>query len=84
MAAAAGAAVLPAAAHAAKQASSVGGPVLLTVTGSIGRGNRGPLDPALDQMMKKQGVAFDRAHTFDFAALTALPAQTITPTLEYD
>lgn len=60
------------------------GPVLLTVTGAIGRGNRGPLDPALDQMMKKQGVTFDRAHTFDFAALTALPAQTITPTLEYD
>jgi hypothetical protein len=60
------------------------GPALLTVTGLIGVGNRGPLDPALDQMMKKQKISFDKAHTFDFAALTALPAVTIKPTLEYD
>ncbi len=60
------------------------GPTLLTLTGTIGAGNRGPLDPALDQLMKKQGVAFDRAHTFDFTALRALPAITIKPTLEYD
>ncbi len=59
-------------------------PVILTVTGAIGRGNRGPLDPALDQMMKKQGVQFDKAHVFDFAALTALSSVTIRPTLEYD
>jgi hypothetical protein len=59
-------------------------PALLTVTGAIGRGNRGPLDPALDQMMKKQNVRFDKAHTFDFAALTGLPSVTIRPTLEYD
>jgi hypothetical protein len=56
----------------------------LTVTGAIGRGNRGPLDPAFDQMMKKQGMAFERAHAFDFAALTALPSVSIKPTLEYD
>ncbi len=60
------------------------GPTLLTVTGAIGRGNRGPLDKALDQMMVKQQLAFDRAHTFDFEALRALPAVTIRPTLEYD
>jgi len=59
-------------------------PVLLTVTGAIGRANRGPLDPALDQMMQKQGVRFDKGWTFDFAALAALPSVTIRPTLEYD
>jgi hypothetical protein len=57
---------------------------LLTVTGAIGRGNRGPLDPALDQMMHKQKIKFEKAHTFDFAAITALPAVLIKPTLEYD
>lgn len=60
------------------------GPTLLTVTGAIGRGNRGPLDKALDQMMAKQQLAFDRAHVFDFEALRAMPATTIRPTLEYD
>jgi hypothetical protein len=60
------------------------GPTLLTVSGRIGAGNRGPLDPALDQMMAKQKISFDKAQVFDFAALTALPAVTIRPTLEYD
>ena len=60
------------------------GPGLLTVTGAIGRGNRGPLDQALDQMMAKQQLTFERAHVFDFAALLALPAVTLKPTLEYD
>ena len=59
-------------------------PALLTVTGSIARTNRGPLDPALDQMMVKQKLAFEKAYAFDFAALAALPATTIKPTLEYD
>lgn len=60
------------------------GPVLLTVTGAIGKGNRGALDPALDQLLKKHGVKFDKAHTFDARALAALPAVGIRPTLEYD
>ncbi|MDY0974342.1 molybdopterin-dependent oxidoreductase [Massilia sp. CFBP9012] len=60
------------------------GPTLLTITGAITRSNRGALDPALDQMMAKQKLAFDRAYGLDFAALTALPARTIRPTLEYD
>jgi hypothetical protein len=64
--------------------SNDSGPVLLTVTGAIGAGNRGALDPALDQMMAKQKLQFNRAHTFDFAALRALPQTTIRPTLEYD
>lgn len=83
-AAALSAAALPAGAHAAKSAFSSRGPTLLTVTGAIGRRNRGPLDPAFDQMMKKQGVQFDRAYAFDFAALDALPSVPIRPTLEYD
>jgi hypothetical protein len=74
----------PAFANTPKQAGSVDGPALVTVTGAIGLGNRGPLDPALDQLMKKQGLKFDKAHAFNFAALTSLPAVTIKPTLEYD
>lgn len=76
------AAALPGAAFA--KSATASGPVLLTVTGAIGKGNRGPLDPALDQLMKKHGVKFDKAHTFDTAALDALPGVTIRPTLEYD
>ena len=60
------------------------GPVLLTISGSITRPNRGALDPALDQMMAKHKLAFARARAFDFAALARLPARTIRPTLEYD
>ena len=69
---------------AAPQGLHLVGPGLLTVTGAIGRGNRGPVDAALDQMMVKQQISFDRAHVFDFHALLALPATTIRPTLEYD
>lgn len=68
----------------AEQSNPKRGPPLLTVGGAITRANRGALDPALDQMMAKQKVAFDTARTFDFAALTALPVVTIKPTLEYD
>jgi len=60
------------------------GPALLTVTGAIAHGNRGPLDPALDQMMHKHQVTFTKAWAFDYASLLALPPQTIRPTLEYD
>jgi hypothetical protein len=72
---------LPAAALAAPAAK---GPALLTVTGAIGKANRGALDPVRDQMMYKQKLSFDRAYSFDFAALLALPAVQIRPTLEYD
>lgn len=69
---------------ASSAAPAARGPALLTVTGAIARANRGPFDPALDQMMHKQQVQFDRAWAFDFAELAALPARTIRPTLEYD
>lgn len=75
-------AALPAAAQGTP--SSLRGPTLLTVSGAIGKGNRGPLDPQLEQMLAKQKVGFDKAHAFDFAAMTALPAVKIRPTLEYD
>jgi hypothetical protein len=69
---------------AAKPATASKGPVLLTISGPVLRANRGPLDPALDQMLKKHKVSFQQAHTFSFADLAALPAVTIRPTLEYD
>lgn len=66
------------------RAAAGNGPTLLTVTGAIGAGNRSKLDPVRDQMMVKQKLSFDKAYSFDFAALAALPALTIKPTLEYD
>ena len=83
-AAAAGALPLAGPAAASSLPAAPDGPALLTVTGNIARSNRGPFDPALDQMMHKHGVGFRQAWVFDAAALHALPAQTIKPTLEYD
>lgn len=65
-------------------AKSLKGPALLTVTGAITRTNRGPMDPVLDLMMAKQKLAFQKAHAFDFAALSAMPSIRLRPTLEYD
>ena len=74
----------PTVVHAQNGPRTTSGPVLLTISGLIGSGNRGPFDPALDQMMAKQKLGFGKAQAFDFAALVALPAITIKPTLEYD
>lgn len=82
--AALGAAALPGMAQAQLAPKAQKGPTVLTVSGLIGAGNRGALDPALDQMMAKQKIKFDKAQAFDFATLAALPAVTIKPTLEYD
>ena len=60
------------------------GPGLLTVSGAISRSNRGPLDPALDQLLVKHGTQFSKAWEFDAAMLARLPSVTIQPTLEYD
>jgi hypothetical protein len=78
------AALAVAALPAAAAPGSGRGPALLTITGAIGRSNRAALDPALDQMMHKQQISFSKAFALDFAALAALPAVTIKPTLEYD
>jgi hypothetical protein len=59
------------------------GPTLLTIAGAGVRANRGPFDPQRDQMMAKLKFNFAQAHAFDYAALTALPAVSIRPTLEY-
>lgn len=60
------------------------GPVLLTISGTIVKANRGPLDSALDQMMVKHGIQFDKALALDSATLSRMPAVQIKPTLEYD
>jgi hypothetical protein len=60
------------------------GPTLLTLSGDVRHPNRGGLDPALDQLMSKHGVHFERARCFTYADLAALPAVAIRPTLEYD
>jgi hypothetical protein len=68
----------------ARAAPKDAGPALLTISGAIDKPNRGKLDAVKDQMMYKQKVNFSQAHAFDFAAIAALPAITIKPTLEYD
>jgi len=79
-----GTALIPSFAFAQPAKAGRRGPPLLTVTGAIGRTNRGPLNPALDQLMLKHKVTFDKAYTFDFATIAALPGVSIKPTLEYD
>jgi len=71
-------------ARAQNSPKTASGPVLLTISGAIGAGNRGALDPALDQLMARHQISFAKAHAFDFRALTGMPAVTIKPTLEYD
>ena len=83
LAAASFAGLLPATTATAAAAHTTN-PTLLTHTGNITKTNRGPLDPALDQMMVKHGIDFTDAYQFDAAALRRLPAVTIRPTLEYD
>jgi hypothetical protein len=70
--------------HAATQAKAPSGPTLLTISGAISQSNRGALDAAIDQMMGKHGIQFDKAFALDAAALLRMPAVTIKPTLEYD
>jgi len=76
-------AALPSVVQAAGNGAS-GSPALLTVTGAITKTNRGPLDSVRDIMMARQKIAFEKAHAFEFATLTAMPAVTIKPTIEYD
>ena len=78
-----GAALVPLPAAAAKERAGAS-PVVLTLSGAITKANRGAMDPAIDALMAKHGVKFDKACALDFATLAALPAQTIKPTHEYD
>jgi hypothetical protein len=72
------------AARAAPAGTRAAGPAVLTVTGAIARSNRGPLDKVLDQLMARHHLQFERAFSFDLAALAALEQVAIRPTLEYD
>ena len=77
--------VLPAAGSAQAAKPVAAGPVLLTISGAaVTKTNRGAMDPALDQMMGKHGVQFDKALALDAAALQRMAAVQIKPTLEYD
>lgn len=77
--------VLPAASSVQAANPPTRGPALLTISGgAVTKGNRGPLDPALDQMMVKHGIQFSTALALDAAALQRMPAVQIKPTLEYD
>jgi len=81
---AAAAGILPAAAPTFGADAPNGGPVLLTLGGTIAKGNRGPVDPVLDQLMVRHGVAFSRALALDSERLQRLARIDIRPTLEYD
>ena len=70
--------------HASAAEPARKGPGLLTVSGALVKANRGPVDPALDQLLVKHGVKFDKAHVFDAESLRRLPVVRIKPTLEYD
>jgi len=78
-----GAVALPSRAGAA-QSPAHAGHGILTVTGAIARSNRGPLDPALDQLMVKHGPSSTRHGSSMPRWLARLPVVTIQPTLEYD
>jgi hypothetical protein len=63
---------------------SKGAPALLTVGGAITKGNRGPVDSTLDQLLVRHGVKFSNALALDAEKLQRLPQIDIRPTLEYD
>ncbi|SEB90304.1 hypothetical protein SAMN05216452_3616 [Nitratireductor aquibiodomus] len=50
---------------------------VLTVSGAIGKTNREAFDPFFDGFLKFHDKTFDKAYTFDWDALAALPQQTI-------
>ena len=58
--------------------------VILTITGALGKSNRGKSDEMVDQLMHRHGIHFAQAFTFTLAELLNIPAQTIRPTIEYD
>ena len=61
----------------AQDAPRPDGPVALTITGDVGRTNRGPLDPFADKLLVAQGAQFARAMEFDRAGLAALGMQKV-------
>ena len=61
-----------------------GSPVLLTVTGAIGKANRPRFDATRDILMGKHSIAFDKAFAIDYAMLAGLPPTRFDVTLECD
>jgi len=79
----AAAALLPAVTPSLADTTGKGIP-LLTIGGAIANGNRGPVDPVLDQLLVRHGINFSRALALDAERLQRLPRIDIRPTLEYD
>ena len=52
--------------------------VLLTVTGTIGESNRGPLDPKKDSLLALNKIEFNKAFAFDRPTLLSLEQGTVT------
>ena len=67
--------ILPA--LAADEAQAPRDMVVLTVSGMIGKTNRGPLDPRQDSLLALQKVDFPKAFAFDRATLLGLPQGTV-------
>jgi len=82
--AATAAAPLPVFAQSAQRTASASEPTLLTLTGDIARTNRGPFDKALDVLMGKHGLSFDKAYGIDYPMIAKLPVRHIDVTIEYD
>jgi hypothetical protein len=57
-------------------------PAILTVTGGIGKTNRGPFDAFGDALFAKLEVQFERAYALTYADLKALPQVALT--VKYD
>lgn len=64
------------AARAEDEGLAADGPAILTVTGTITRANRGPLDPASDLFFIHHNLSLGRAMRFSREALLRLPQQT--------
>jgi hypothetical protein len=52
--------------------------VLLTVSGTIGESNRGPLDPKKDSLLALNKIEFNKAFAFDRPTLLSLDQGTVT------
>ena len=52
--------------------------VLLTVSGTIGESNRGPLDPMKDSLLALNKIEFNKAFAFDRPTLLSLEQGTVT------
>ncbi len=62
----------------AAQAPEPSGPVILTISGAIGKANRGPFDPFRDRLLNYHDITFDKAMALTRADLVALGMHTIT------